>query len=128
METVDKPTPTQKQANKIFSYKPKGEQLTFLKSLIAEKGSMTTALQHCVECAMKGDFKDQELHLKEVLSLKSEITANTKMINEYIEREKQFRAEISNLKSHIEVLQADKKKKNELITEMANNRTGIGML
>ena len=120
MET-DQPTPTQKQANKIFSYKPKGEQLTFLESLISEKGSMTKALEHCVDLSMnprggdigallqtesfKKQIKDSQKVIDEYIvrekELHREIKANEKFINDYIGREKQFQAEISNLKSQI---------------------------
>ena len=124
METGDnKP---EKKPSGIFTFKPVGPQLEFLNSLVIEKGSITNALRYCVDQLMnQPSKKDDDVNR---IELEREIKSNEKIINEYIERENQFQSEISNLKSHIEVLQADKKKKNEFITEIANNRTGIGML
>lgn len=104
MEEPIIPPPPPKRKRGIFSFQPRGAELEFLQNLVKQKGNITTALQYCVSCAMGkapvADQADAEA-IAEYNRLLKENESQAKFINEYIVREKQFRAEIESLKSQI---------------------------
>lgn len=108
---METPLPTEeKKKVPIMSFKAKGEQLVYLQSLIAEKGTMTKALEHVTELAMTPRDGSVKTHLqfeglkKQIEELSTENKSQKKFIDDYILREKQFRTEIESLKTQISKL------------------------
>ncbi len=117
MESNPTPTP-EKKASGIYSFKPKGEQLTFLESIIKEKGSMTEALKHCVDLAMTPRGRD----IKSVAQIEGLKKEKAELAANHEELSKEWRALVASLRE--EILELQKSQPNKTTQ---SSQSGIGM-